>query len=493
MIDQTLVLGGPGCGKTTALIQIVEEHLSRGVPPERVAYLAFTRKAATEARDRTMAKFNLTKEDIPFFRTIHSFAFRALGLGSEAMMGPRLFRQFADHAGLTLKALTDDDPYGTATDDDRALAALNLSRITLRDAEDVCLEMKISQERFNYVSKELLNFKNQRVVIDYTDLLERYLALGELPSIDVLIVDEAQDLSRLQWEVVFMLARTAKHVYIGGDDDQAIYEWAGADVQTFLKLSGTRRVLPKSYRLKSRIFDVAQRIISTVSDRFSKDWTPREHGGNIDQAPNIGALDVHEGSWFVLARNKYALSDSTQILRQRGLPYIMGGESVYDTLDARAIKTFRRLMTGEALANEDAAFLVSRMRNKFVPKTSLAADKTYTLPELAELCRLPMNCQWADVLDMKARDAEYYGLLEARGDDMTGTPQITLSTIHGVKGGEADNVAIIPDLSRATYASVSAQKDSEARAFFVAVSRAKENLFFIHPKTSRYWNAAHYL
>jgi len=64
-----IVLGPPGTGKTTKLLNLVEKYLSSGVAPDRIGYFAFTRRAATEAVERACLKFSFNKKQLPFFRT----------------------------------------------------------------------------------------------------------------------------------------------------------------------------------------------------------------------------------------------------------------------------------------------------------------------------------------------------------------------------------------------------------------------------------------
>ena len=69
------IFGPPGTGKTTTLLNMVEEALSNGTSPNTIAFLAFTRKAANEAKERAAVRFNLDPEnDLPYFRTLHSLA-----------------------------------------------------------------------------------------------------------------------------------------------------------------------------------------------------------------------------------------------------------------------------------------------------------------------------------------------------------------------------------------------------------------------------------
>ena len=78
-------------------------------------------------------------------------------------------------------------------------------------------------------------------------------------DVDICIFDEAQDLSSLQFSMAIKLSKLASEVYIAGDDDQAIFSWAGADVKKFLNLNGSKRVLPMSYRIPASCAQISQR------------------------------------------------------------------------------------------------------------------------------------------------------------------------------------------------------------------------------------------
>ena len=87
-MKETAIYGPPGTGKTTKLLSIMEEAIADGVSPERIAFLSFTRKAAQEAIDRACIKFNLDEKHFPHFRTLHSLAFRWVGMKTEDVIKP---------------------------------------------------------------------------------------------------------------------------------------------------------------------------------------------------------------------------------------------------------------------------------------------------------------------------------------------------------------------------------------------------------------------
>jgi hypothetical protein len=169
----------------------------------------------------------------------------------------------------------------------------------------------------------LEKYKKERFLKDYTDMLYLFLKEKSTPTLDVLIVDEAQDLSKLQWDCIRKLAQGVKNIHIAGDDDQAIYQWAGADVETFIQLEGEVTVLENSYRIPKKVHEIAQGILNRIptKNRRVKSWNPRSVEGEVLIHTSHEHLDFSEGEWLVLARNGYILNRVEKFLQQIGFIY----------------------------------------------------------------------------------------------------------------------------------------------------------------------------
>jgi DNA helicase-2/ATP-dependent DNA helicase PcrA len=491
-----LILGGPGCGKTYTLLDEVEKELKAGVRPNEIAFMAFTRKAANEARSRAMEKFGLSEEDLPYFRTLHSFAFKQLQLTPSQVMSETDFRAVGEVMGLTFGAADVDLGVHTGDDDGSQRLYLDqLARLTRRPLRDVCREHKIQiWQDVKMLSEALLNYKNSRRILDFTDMLERFIEEGECPRFKVVFIDEAQDLSPLQWLVVERIVQNSERVYMAGDDDQAIYEWSGADVKTFLGLQGTPRVLPLSKRLPRIVFNKGGEILSRIKHRFAKEWSPAYEGGTISRYGQHSNIPITDGTWYMLARNRYLLSPFVDFLRDRGYPYVLLGRSSIDNANTRALLAWEHVRRGDAIKGSAAKGLFTKLRPGGISKASSAGK---AIPESALVTYedlrahgllVPKDEDWMSAVHMPIKEQAYYRNVRKRGESLLKIPRITVSTIHQVKGGEADHVAISRDVSLRCFEALHRTPDTEHRVFYVAATRAKKSLHIIHPRTNKHYD-----
>ena len=139
------------------------------------------------------------------------------------------------------------------------------------------------------------------------------------PTFEITFLDEAQDLSPLQWDIAHALDKKSKAMYAAGDDDQAIYRWAGADVNQFINLEGTSETLDQSFRVPRQIHKVAESIVDRIKHRYPKRYQPKEEEGTVKHMARLDDIDLTEGQWLILAQAGYILNPVAETLKSMGL------------------------------------------------------------------------------------------------------------------------------------------------------------------------------
>lgn len=209
-----LVLAGPGTGKTRTLMGRIAHLLSQGVHPRRILVVTFTRRAANELRERLL-RLRGENEALPQADTLHAMAFefwtRTQGESPILLSDEAAFRVFS-----------------TANADLSAAKAKNLWQELSRARESRDITEELQPYAQKYTSQ-----KQDWNLVDYTDLLEFWLAQtadGSFPRpFTHILVDEAQDLSPLQWDLLRALSPDGgKGFWAIGDPRQSIYGFRGA-------------------------------------------------------------------------------------------------------------------------------------------------------------------------------------------------------------------------------------------------------------------------
>ena len=467
------VVGPPGTGKTRRLLNEVHKYIKNGTPHDKIGYFAFTRKAAGEARDRFLAKnLDLTKKDVKYFQTLHSLAFNNLGLKEENVMQEGNYQAIGETCGIQIKyaSYETNNFNGIFSSSSEYLSLINLARVRQVTAEQQFNRNEhlswISKTKLIGIEKEINNYKNAHNLIDFTDMIQQFLDKGDTPKFKVIFVDEAQDLSLIQWSMIKKIEEdTNCDVWIAGDDDQAIFGWAGADVDSFINWKAREILLDKSERVPQLIQRKALDVISRIYlNRLPKDYLPKNELGNIYERFNINGIDMSTGDWLILARTNSLLKTLPAYLKRKGFFFQTNqgnsmGKSLYED-----ILNWKKIQNDESVPEIQHQRIVENIKSK----------------------KIDINLDWYEAFNnVSVSKRDYMRAMLDNGEEILKEPRIKVSTIHGAKGGEAHNVVLYLNQTANTIKGAKKsqdKQDEEFRVWYVGITRTIENLFLIKSK-----------
>jgi DNA helicase-2/ATP-dependent DNA helicase PcrA len=333
-------------------------------------------------------------------------------------------------------------------------------------------------------------------MMDFTDLLTKFVEEGRATEAKVAFIDEAQDLSQAQWKVLQKCFASVDKVIVAGDDDQSIFKWSGADLNTFLNLEGEKRILNRSHRLPRAIYTKAKHVIDQVKDRYSKPFEPTDTEGSVDYVSTLEQANVTQNeSTMVLVRNVYLLSPVYEHFKKLGFAY--NGRNGFTSIGeghVGAIRAWEHMRKGNSIPLADARLIYEHLRVGTVLARGgkVALDKHEDTEEgitwetLRDHFGLLSKPLWHEALmGIPLEKREYYISLLRNNVKITAEPNVFINTIHGVKGGEADHVIIVSDMSKRTFMEMQKDPESEHRVSYVALTRAKKRITIVMPN-SRY-------
>ena len=482
------IYGPPGTGKTTKLINYAKTFYKFGTPLDKIGYFAFTKKAANEAIDRMLDAYpRLQRKDLKHFRTLHSLAFWRLGYKKSEVMQDEHYEDIGRSLGIEVTVYSNgEETTGFIDSNNEYFNLINAARIKgLTNEEEYNTGMyspDLDKRLLEILSEELDNYKDSYKLKDFTDMIEKFNVSELCPKYDIVFIDEAQDLSSIQWKMLDIIRENSKYVILAGDDDQAIYGWAGADVKKFQDAPSKKDIiLPQSRRVPGRVQQIANKILDRIPDerRIKKIWKPRKDEGFVDYITSIEDAPLYTGDWLILSRINDRLDKLKPILRDMGIYFQLKDRKSYRASLFKSITNYTRW------ADKKHKLSLAEIKDIFecVPYNDFKGkeERLYDLEEFG----FSHTERWFDVFTIDPEECLYIREMLRHEEDLFIDARVKLSTIHSAKGGEATNVLLILDNTKTIREAMEKsfeKEDEENRVWYVGVTRTKQNLYIMAAK-----------
>ena len=212
----------------------------------------------------------------------------------------------------------------------------------------------------------------------------------------------------------------------------------------------------------------------------------RDSEGSLNRYDEFEQIDMTSGEWLVLARTKYMLNELEDILYRKGYYYQNKFRKTKEQNLHTAAIDWEHLRQGQLLSYDQLVKISSYMTIVKFDKQKIKGmtkGSFYGIDQLIKDYGLNTKDPWFKAFnDAPGRDISYLRKMRINGEKLNQAPRIQLSTIHGAKGGESENVVLLTDLSENTMKAYERNADDENRLFYVGATRTKEHLHIISPK-----------
>ena len=574
------ILGGPGCGKTTKILTTLREYFNKGLQPKDVLMIGFANATVTNLRVRARKEMNYSENQAKSIKTIHKYCKDSID--HYDVFNQRVKKEFLkklktdpdnwimlDDSAFDRK---DEETVGWSEAENKKLGLIfslignarhdalarslkpsyyyhKKNKTKESDIEEILnfsdthpnfQYSKLTRSEIRYCYQQLINFKTQNNVIDFEDMLEKALAPNIIfDNYKVVMVDEVQDLSWLEWRVIAKLGKTTEEMFLVGDDDQSIFEWKGSDSRIFQKWPCKKentKILPITHRLPQKIYRLATHIVHQIHHRLGNEYECKKpYEGKLDFLHDTGEFDPIvdvDSNLIMCARTWKNCHGYIRYLKDRGIIWKEKSKTVDDRgslissfpkRPRSVIDNWNKLKKGQAITTEGDLTsgqrimrLIEDLKPGLVkhgkkgaltkldtcPEEFKDKTKSYSFSDLKEKYYVlaDINKLWHEVFCFPTSrkssakkpnglfrdDSDFNNYLKMcwDNDPTLNKADIIVSTIHGVKGMERKKVILSSDWGFGSLKSYNSGiirlEDEEIRVCYVGVSRAEEELYIFN-------------
>ncbi len=571
-----MVLAGPGSGKTTVITQRIKSLVeNNGVNPSNILVVTFSKAAAVQMQERFNA---LMYKNVPVtFGTFHAVYFKIIKYAYNYNAANILREEEKYDIYRNIISKIDIE-----IDDEKEFISEIINEVSLVKGEMMDINHYYSRNCPEEVFRKIYSLYNKTLIdinkIDFDDMLTMcYELLVKRPDIlklwqekyKFILIDEFQDISRIQFEIIKMLTLPENNIFIVGDDDQSIYRFRGAKPEIMLNFDNVykdakRIVLDTNYRSNKSIVNKSKLLIGNNRVRFQKDIKHireennpiniKEFNTQIEECKfiidKIKELKEHNESYndiAVIYRNNANPRYLVGKLLEYNIPFKMKDivPNIYDNFMVRDIisyikiamgddsrKTYlsiinrpKRYIARDAFSNptvdlddirdyySDKSYVVERidhfeydirMLHKMTPYAAInfirkgigyddfieeyadfrKINKEELFDILEELQSIAKNYKTYEEWFLHIEEYTHQ-LKEQSKERMNIEEGVTLTTMHSSKGLEYRNVFILDAIEGVTPHKkmiLDSDIEEERRLFYVAMTRARDNLFILYIK-----------
>ncbi len=400
-----LVLAGPGSGKTLTIVNRIKYLIEKcSVRPEEILVVTFTRFAAQEMKNRLCSLMG--RKNIPVTAgTFHGIFYGILRCtyrmsGQNILSEEEKYQLLREAAGRQELETFDEEDF--ISDIAAEIGKIKNNRL---DPEEY-VSAKCSAETFREIYRQYEEERKKRRKIDFDDMLVLCCELlssrpevlaGWQRKFRYILIDEFQDINRIQYDVIRLLALPENNLFVVGDDDQAIYGFRGADSELMFQFlkdypEAKQLLLGTNYRSTEYIVRNSLRVIRHNERRFDKQLEAYRKGGAclhvqeladpaeeaeyiLDEIEKCMADGVRPEDIAVLFRIHTDAGPVAEALVDRKIPFHMREQlpNIYNHFIARDIQAYFRLAMGER-RKQDFLQVMNRPK-RYIGRDSLSGSE----------------------------------------------------------------------------------------------------------------------